>query len=242
MRYHSGQWKGVSYRLRGRRPDPNVSDDILADRIRSSIGGLETRLDVPHVHVAVYDGTAALHGEVGTATDAAEIEHAVAAVSGVVGVESFLHVGLLPGDTRPSEGARHPAVSEARKQLVGAAVAAGVDEEHASAVVRAVLSVFAERLPLGEREHFEAHLPADVRQLTSPPRRLGEAVRRMRTVPELVAEVAASSPEGIPPERRRQVIEAIVRALRDLAPDEAADVAAVLPHDLRDFWETAAAR
>jgi hypothetical protein len=53
MRYRSGQWMGVSYRLRGRRPDPNVSDDILADRIRSSIGGLEARLDVPRVHVTV---------------------------------------------------------------------------------------------------------------------------------------------------------------------------------------------
>jgi uncharacterized protein (DUF2267 family) len=232
---------GVSYRLRGRRPDPDVSDDVLADRIRSSIGGLEARLDVPRVHVTVYDGTAALHGEVGTATDAAEIEHAVAAVSGVVGVESFLHVGLLPGDTRPSEGTHHPAVSNARKQLVSAAVAAGVDESRAPSAVRAVLSVFAERLPTGEREHLEAHLPADVRELMRPPWRLGEAVRRMRTVPELVAEVAASSPEGIPPERRSEVVEAIVRALRSLVPNEAADIAAVLPQDLRDFWEAGGA-
>ena len=63
----------------------------------------------------------------------------------------------------------------------------------------------------------------------------------MRTVPELVAEVAASSPEGIPPERRSQVVEAILRALRSLVPNEAADITAVLPHDLRDFWEAAAA-
>jgi uncharacterized protein (DUF2267 family) len=108
-------------------------------------------------------------------------------------------------------------------------------------VVRAVASVFAERLPADERAQFEAHLPADVRQLTSPPRRLGPGVRRMRTAPELIAEVAVLAPEGMAPERRREVVEAVVHALRDLVPDEAADVAAVLPHDLRVLWETAPA-
>lgn len=241
MRYRSGQWKGVSYRLRGRRPDPDVPDDVLADRIRSSIGGLEARLDVPHVHVTVHDGTATLHGDVGTAADAAEIEQAVAAVSGVVGVESFLHVGYLPSDTRPSEGARHAAASEARKQLLGAAIGAGVEERHAEPAVRAVLSAFVERLPAGEREHFESHLPSDVRSLTVPPRRLGAAADRARTVPELVAAVASSAPEAFPPQRRRQVVEEIVRVLHRLVPEEAADVAAVLPRDLRDLWKAAAA-
>jgi uncharacterized protein (DUF2267 family) len=64
----------------------------------------------------------------------------------------------------------------------------------------------------------------------------------MRTTSELVAEVAALSPEGMPPEQRGQVVETIGRALRDLVPDEAADVAAVLPHDLRELWEAASAR
>lgn len=92
---------------------------MLADRIRSSIGRLEARLDIPHVHVTVQqDGAALLHGEVGTAE---QLERAVAAVSGVVGVESFLHIGLIRGDTRPSEGARHRAPSEARRRLLDVA-------------------------------------------------------------------------------------------------------------------------
>jgi uncharacterized protein (DUF2267 family) len=240
VRHSAGQWQGVSYRLRGRHPDPDVSDDVLADRIRSSIGHLEARLDVPRVHVSVRDATAVLHGVVGSDADAAELERAVAEVSGVVGVESYLHVGLLAGDTRPSEGALHPTVSEARKQLVAAAVDAGVDEPHAPAAVRAVLSVFTERLPAGEREHVEAHLPADVRHLLLPPRRHGKATNRLRTVPELIAEVATMAGEDIPPERRRSVVEAIVQALRALVPEESLDVAAVLPHDLRELWEAGA--
>ena len=87
-RYRLGQWSGVSYRLRGRRPDPDVTDNVLADRIRSSIGPLETRLDLPHVHVMVEDHTALLHGDVASVEEMAEIEHAVHAVPGVVGIES----------------------------------------------------------------------------------------------------------------------------------------------------------
>jgi uncharacterized protein (DUF2267 family) len=240
VRHRTGQWQGVAYRLRGRRPDPDAADDVLADRVRSSIGRLEARLDIPHVHVSVYDAVAVLHGVVGSDADAAEIEQAVAAVSGVVGVESFLHVGLLAGDTRPSEGARHPAVSEARTRLVGAAVEAGVDELHAPAAVRAVLSVFAERLPAGERAHLAAHLPDDVLQLLSPPRRHGTTAERLRTVPELVAEVATMAPGDIPPEQRGPAVEAVLHTLRRMVPEEARDVAAVLPHDLREVWEAGA--
>jgi osmotically-inducible protein OsmY len=81
-----------------------VSDDVLADRIRSSIGGLEKRLDIPHIHVMVEDHVAILHGEVTADSDVRTLEHAIVRVSGVRGVESQLHVGLASGDTRPSEG------------------------------------------------------------------------------------------------------------------------------------------
>ena len=99
---------GILYRLAGRKPDPDVADDVLADRIRSSLGPLEKRLDVPRVHVMVEDHVALLHGDVPDVCDAAAIEHAVMRVSGVDGVESHLHAGLLVGDTRPSEGAAVP--------------------------------------------------------------------------------------------------------------------------------------
>jgi hypothetical protein len=94
----------VAQRLVGNVPDPNVSDDVLADRIRSYIGPVEKHLDVPHVHVMVADHVATLHGDVTDATAAAAIEHAVRHVSGVAHVESHLHRGLIPGDVRPSEG------------------------------------------------------------------------------------------------------------------------------------------
>ncbi|MST33918.1 BON domain-containing protein, partial [Acidimicrobiaceae bacterium USS-CC1] len=102
LRYAGGRLQGLSYRLGGRHPDPHVGDNVLADRIRSSVGGLEKRLDLPHVHVTVERGVAVLHGEVGSAEDARQLERAVEAVSGVAGVESYLHVGLGAGDTRPS--------------------------------------------------------------------------------------------------------------------------------------------
>ena len=107
LRYLSGRLEGLSYTLEGRHPDPDVLDNVLADRIRSELGGLEKRRDLPHIHVMVEDHVALLHGEVATREDADAIESAVSSVSGVKGVKSRLHVGLLDGDTRPSEGRAH---------------------------------------------------------------------------------------------------------------------------------------
>lgn len=104
LRYLSGRLEGLSYALEGRHPDPDVPDSVLTDRIRSELGGLEKRRDLPHIHVMVEDHVALLHGEVGSMDDASAIEKAVFAVSGVKDVKSHLHVGLLDGDTRPSEG------------------------------------------------------------------------------------------------------------------------------------------
>lgn len=103
-RYVGGKLHGTAYHARGSHPDPDVADDVLADRIRSSLGGLEKRLDLPRVHVMVQEHVATLHGSVGTQADADAIEAAVLAVSGVVGVDSHLHVGLTAGDCRPSAG------------------------------------------------------------------------------------------------------------------------------------------
>src|SRR5690606_40126412 len=110
----------------GGRPGPASPDRALAARIGSSRGPRAARLDLPRVHVMVENRVALLHGEVGSAEEAAEIEQAAAAVSGVRGVESHLHIGLAPGDTRPSEGARHTAPSAALRRLVDAARRTGV--------------------------------------------------------------------------------------------------------------------
>jgi hypothetical protein len=104
LRHAAGKLDGLSYRLAGRHPDPEIPDNVLADRIRSELGGLEKRRDLPHIHVMVERHVALLHGDVATEDDAEAIRQAVAAVPGVDGINSHLHIGLLKSDTRPSEG------------------------------------------------------------------------------------------------------------------------------------------
>lgn len=234
LRFAGGRLEGMSYRLRGRHPDPDVPDTVLADRIRSSLGPLEKRLDLPHVHVMVEDHVALLHGEVVHDSDAHRLERAVAAVSGVRGVESYLHVGLVPGDTRPSTGRAHPAVSPGLRHLLDAAVEAGATPETARSVLGGILGVLADRLPPPVRSQVASHLPADVRPLFRPPRRTTQGPAA-RTVDDLVRRVAAVAAD-VPPERARQVTVAVIDTLRGLVSDEAADVAAVLPDELRRLW------
>jgi uncharacterized protein (DUF2267 family) len=238
-RYLAGRWRGVRYRARGGRPDPTVTGAVLADRIRSTLGSLEARLDLPHVHVMAEDHIVLLHGDVATAEQADQIEAAVAAVSGVAGVESYLHVGLLASDTRPSDGARHQPPSAALHQLLGAATGAGLDEQHAPRALRAILAAFLVRLPAGEREQVCTHLPADVRRLAATPRRVGAPARQPRTLADLVARVVTI--DGVTAETAEPAIAAVLAALRTLVPEEVADVGAVLPHDLARFWQEASA-
>jgi uncharacterized protein (DUF2267 family) len=234
VRYAVASAPGVLYRLAGRTPDPEVSDDILADRIRSALGPLEKRLDVPHVHVMVHDRVAVLHGDVPGESDAHAIERAVMRVSGVDSVESHLHAGLIPGDTRPSAGmAMPPAPSDALRRLLGVASAAGARDPRAA--VHAVLCGFTDRLPDGERAHVMSHLPRDVRILAGPPHQYGARPHRLRTVPELVAAITAEG--GIEPERAEEVTRAVLATFREVVRPEAEDIAAVLPSDLRDLWE-----
>ncbi len=236
-RHGIGRWQGARYHLARRRPDPNVSDLILADRIRSSLGRLEKRLDLPHVHVMVEDHTVLLHGEVDTPENIRVMEEAVANVSGVVGIESHLHTGLTRGDTRPSQGKAERHLSQARQRLELAARQAGVSDRQAVGAVRAVLGALSERIPEDELRHLRSHLPADVQVLMEPPRRTGAGFRRVRTVPEFVAEVL--SVDGIPPDSARAVVGAILTTLKELVPEEATDVAAVLPEELRHLWGAA---
>ncbi len=104
LRMMPGTARGIAYRVAHRTPARDVDDDVLVDRIRSTLGPLEKRLDLPRIHVMVHDGFAVLHGSVGTTPESNEIATAVAKVAGVRGVESHLKVGLTAADTRPSEG------------------------------------------------------------------------------------------------------------------------------------------
>jgi len=240
VRYAVASAPGVLYRLSGRQPDPDVADDVLADRVRSSLGPLEKRLDLPHVHVMVDDHVVIVHGEVSSDQDARAIEHTIMRVSGVEGVESHLHPGLARGDTRPSQGAAVPTPpSAAMRTLLDAARDAGAVSDPRAAV-HAVLCGFTDRLPEHERAQVFAHLPADVRALAGPARRHGERPARLKTVPQLVGAVIAEG--GIDPAHADGVTRAVVANLRGLVREEARDVAAVLPADLRELWETEPAR
>jgi uncharacterized protein (DUF2267 family) len=235
-RHVAGRARGVSYRLSGHHPTGDVDHNVLADRVRSALGPLEKRLDLPHVHVMAEDHVILLHGVVGSDHEADEVERAVRCVPGVAGVESYLHVGLLAGDTRPSQGQLGEPPSAALVRLVSAAREAGADKTTDTAVVRAVLATLAGRLPPGERDQLLSHLPLDVRALARPPRRHGQATARVRHVANFVA---ATGVDSIDPDRATNIVESILGVLRELVPDEAADVAAVLPRELKEFWRGA---
>lgn len=162
-RYEGGRLTGVRYRLRHGHPDAAAGDDVVADRVRSALGTLTKRLDVPHVHVMVEDGVVLLHGVVDTAAQAVEIEQAALEVFGVTGVESYLHIGLSLGDTRPSVG--HDQPSPVLHRMLDAAGRVGIAEDDRRPLVRAVLATFADRLPEGERRHILAHLPPDAAEM-----------------------------------------------------------------------------
>lgn len=231
VRYAATAAPGILYRLSGRRPEPDVPDDVLADRIRSTLGPLEKRLDVPRVHVSVHDHVAVLHGDVGTCHEQRALERATRRVSGVRRVESHLHVGLTTGEHRPSEGRAAVGPSEALGRLCDAARDAGASDPEAA--TRATLSAFADRLPAATVRQLFGQLPADVRALVAEERSADHAPR-LRHVAQLVGAVTAEG--GIDADVAEPVTRAVVRVLHDLAGAEARDVAAVLPTELRAFW------
>lgn len=232
-RYLRGRVRGWSYHVMGGHPAADVGDDVLVQRVRSELGRLTKALDVPHVHVNVIRRVVMLHGEVGTDEEADAIELVAHRVEGVDGVLSYLHVGLRPGATRPSEGAAVYTASPALRRLVAAAEDAGVPRSVAPAAVRAVVATFIERLPDAAREHLLGHLPRDVQVLATPPRRHGsvEHVRRFDDFVDAVLEA-----DHVDPTTAGEVTVAVVGALRLLVPEEAGHVTAVLPAELRRLW------
>lgn len=236
-RHVAGRWQGAAYRIKGGHPDPAVIDTVLADRIRSRLGPLEARLDVPRVHVMCQDHVALLHGELASAAQVEQIEAAVAAVPGVVGVRSFLRVGLVAGDARPSEGGRGRPPSAALRRLRDAALQAGAEEGQAVSAVRAVLVAFMGPLPERERGQLMAHLPVDVRRLVEADLD-GRRHPHARRVGDLVVSVVGAT-QGVPLGRAEHVIESVLGTLRELVPEEARDVSASLPAELRRLWDAA---
>lgn len=232
-RYESGRLEGLRYRLSGRRPDPDVTDAVLADRIRSELGPLEHELDLPRVHVTACGHDVVLHGEVDSPWHAHQLVEAVGSVPGVARVDSRLSVGPLSRESRPSQSAAHPQQSAGLHKVLAAAHGAGVKSGTERSAARAVISTFLDVLPSGERQHVLGHLPADLRALADAKTLV--AHRHIRHFDEL----SSAALPTLPPETRGRVVESVLGAMRELVPEEAADVSAVLPEELRQVWKTA---
>ncbi len=232
-RYLQGVSKGWRYWRLGGHPAWNVSDAVLLNRIRSELGPLEKHLDIPRVKVMVEDKVATLHGDVLSQDQVEALVRAAEAVSGVQGVRSELHVGLAAGETRPSEGRTHRPPSPAFEWLVSAARRGGQSEARAVAGVEAVLSSLADRLPPDERAHLLSHLPADVRALVLPPDEPSRG--RIRHVEEFVEIVARMG--SLDPGAARTLIGSVIPVVKELVPEEVADISAVLPAELRELWD-----
>lgn len=229
----SNRLEGLAYHIGDRHPRIEASDQVLTQRVRSTLGPLERQLDVPRLHVTVHDHLADVRGVVGTEDQAAVLLAAVSDVSGIDEVTAQLHIGYGRGDTRPSEGRRRRQPSAAWRELVGSVHQLGEDEQGATALVTTTLRTLLDVLPDGERQHVRGHLPADVL------RRVDDVVlagrrRRTRSVGEFVAIVAQAT--SLPRETAEFAVRRVLATLRDLVPEEVADITAVLPGDLKDLW------
>jgi len=237
-RHLHGVWEGTRHRLlRDDGPDPLVGDDVLADRVRSTLGMVAKRLDVPRAHVMVTDHVVSLHGEVGTVGDALALAGAAGTVPGVLGVDCKLHVGLLAGQRRPSQDRRRQRPpSPALRYLLAVAARAGLGADLATKAVHAVLDSFVGCLPAGERRRLLACLPADVGRLADSARHgslwtgdPGELIGRVAAVSGLDDVV-----------RAERVTVAVLGALREILPaTRAAHIGRALPPGLRPLWSIA---
>jgi len=213
-----------------------VDERTLADRVRSMLGPLERRLDIPRVHVLGEGHTILLHGEVGSPADAAAIEAAAARIPGVHALESYPHVGLLPSDSRPSQGRAHQH-SASYQRRVEAARAVGADRKQAPLVVRATLAALADALPDRQREPLARRLPGDVRAMLTPPRRHGQARTRAHAFDQLVVGVSEAVDGWTT--AAQHATQAVLAELHTLAPDETAALPAALPPEMRELWTAA---
>jgi uncharacterized protein (DUF2267 family) len=234
-KYQSGRLKGLRYRLAGRHPDPSADGVVLADRVRSVLGPLEHQLDIPRLHVIAVGHDVLLHGDVATEEQVEEVLNAVQRIPGVASIDSHLQVGFFRGETRPSTGHVHHPPSRALASVLAAAHGGGAPVETERATVGAVLRTFLGLLPSGERRHVLTHLPADLRSLAVR----SKTTRLRRPRPRHLEQFLATALPATAPEQRQAIVESIIGAVRELVPEEAVDVAAVLPQELRHLWKTA---
>ncbi len=230
LRYLRGVARGECYRLAGRHPDPAVDDSVLADRVRSTLDPVERWLDLPRLHVSVDRYVVRLHGEVDSELVAALLAEVVRAIPGVAGVDSHLHIGLLPSDTRPHQGRayqRRP--SPALRRLLAATGPATGNGNLVGGLARARLTAhaavacFAACLPAATRRRLLAGLPGDVRRLAVLPQghRPPPLVLASADLPGLTAAVAAWS--RLDEAAAEQALVAVLAALREQLPARQAE-------------------
>ena len=211
--------------------EPENAD--LADQVRTRVGPLIRRLNLPRIHVMAEGKRVLLHGDVGTEADAAAIEAEVAGLDVVESVESHLHIGLIPGDSRPSDFST-PA-SAMMTQLLQAAEAIGISGEPARAAVWGALTAVLEQIPPDERRHVLDHFPLDVSAFVKPRRRFGD--ENIHWQSELELEAAAALRGGISLDDAEMLVPEVIGLLRKFVPEEDRDVQATLHAHLRELWQ-----
>ncbi len=203
----------------------------LADRVRSALGPMVKALDLPRIHVMAEGDRILLHGDVATEDDAERIEAALSGVADVGEIESHLHVGLIPGDTRPS-GA-YADDSEMYAALLRVAKKAHLRATPARVAITGALLSVLEMIPSSERTQVVAHFPADVKKLVTA-RRGGKPRFDARTSVQL--EVAAALRGGTSLEKAHIIVPGVISVIRTFVPEEDQDVQATLAHHLRTYW------
>jgi BON domain len=216
---------------------PRPTDRDLADHVRSLLGTMVKQLDLPRIHVMAEGSRVLLHGDVANVSDAEKIESFVSALDEVDCVESHLHIGLLPSDTRPSE--TKPETSAMMRALLDAPMAIGIEEgSPSSCAAWGALSAILEQIPPNERRHVIAHFPNDVVLFVKPRRHLGDEGIHWKT--ELALEAAAAIRGGVTLEDARVIVPLIIAVLRKFVPEEDQDIQATLRAHLKDLWVDAA--
>jgi BON domain len=150
--------------------DSNVD---LADRIRTALGPIIQELDLPRIHVMAEQHHVLLHGEVTNDLQAKRIEELIEGIPGVRTIESHLHVGLLPGDTRPSKG--HHTPPRMADDLMFAAKQIGLEGTAARCAISAAVRCIFEDLPAPSQDALRKLLPSDISRFTQPNIRRGDS-------------------------------------------------------------------
>ncbi len=204
----------------------------LADIVRSRLGPIVKTMDLPRIHIMAEGSRILLHGDVATEIDASLIEGIVKSFDGVDAIESHLHIGLLPSDTRPSQAPTLP--SKMMEALFGAAAAIGITEGSALSAIKGTMSAILEQIPPSERHHLLAHFPSDVVLLVKPRQQFGANDLHWKT--ELALDIAASLRGGIDLPSAEVLVPLLIGVLRDFVPEEDHDVVATLKSALKDLW------